>query len=832
MLLLVSSGQYPLSSDFLRQNQTWQLAPHLVHIGAMKLVSLFSLACLVTLRGVIASERAPASTAPDNKPELVVVAYSTYAPDDAMLWGSAQAHSSKTQEETKMVAVGQGIKLFDDPPRHTRGWMYRFRQVVKGIMAEYDARDRQDFLVVVGDAFDTYVTKSSNDNTMDLIKDRFLHDFGNSSIVFSSQIYCCNPWNLHEVGRAAWDEHYDAVGGPETIYKHLNAGMFMGYASAIIDMAHDLNVFETKYQRHETFDEILATKGASNIHMFDVDVDDDEWQLSIWYLKEKRKASPRATLDVHQHLFTTTGTFRAANRDGGFTVFSQEDFYSMIGTLPVDFEEDQLDDVTLCPYSFDSVSQSWMNTITQSHPLAFHFAGNEWVCACNIMTHDHFEGPNKFKDLCPKEAPFWYGHVNEGIKDISLSSDPNEYVFLKVVPKDETAAARELNGDSDDERRQLKKSRPGRSKKRPSPRSYGKPRQLSDYDDEKDNASEQRDDARQLKKWRPLRKQKRPTSGYGGMRLLKKGRPVLKKRPSSSGYGKPRLLSALNDEEDNASEESDDARQLKKGRPLRKQKRPASGYGGKRELKKGRPILIKKRPSPSGYGKPRQLSIYNDQEDNAGDDTRQLKKGRPLRKQKRPTSGYGGMRLLKKGRPVIIKKRPSSSGYGKPRQLSDYNDQEDNASEQIDDARQLKKGRPLRKQKRPTSGYGGMRLLKKGRPVLIKKRPSPSGYGKPRQLSDYNEEEDSVSENSDDARQLKKGRPLRKQKRPTSGYGSMRQLTKIHNDDEGSGDQGGNDDDSQSQEWHTVAQGTSGSGEELQSWSDKYDVVQYWYTDE
>jgi hypothetical protein len=252
-------------------------------------------------------------------------------------------------------------------------------------------------------------------------------------------------------------------------------------------------------------------------------------------------------------------------------------------------------------------------------------------------------------------------------------------------------------------------------------------------------------------------------------------------------------------------------------------------------LKKGRPILIKKRPSPSSYGKPRQLSDYNDQEDNASeerDDARQLKKGRPLRKQKPPTSGYGGMRLLKKGRPVIIKKRPSSSGYGKPRQLSDYNDQEDNASEQIDDARQLKKGRPLRKQKRPTSGYGGMRLLKKGRPVLIKKRPSPSGYGKPRQLSDYNEEEDSVSENSDDARQLKKGRPLRKQKRPTSGYGSMRQLTKIHNDDEGSGDQGGNDDDSQSQEWHTVAQGTSGSGEELQSWSDKYDVVQYWYTDE
>jgi hypothetical protein len=565
----------------------------------------FSIVCFALLCGLTGSVSAPSSSTnePENNPEMVIVAYSTYAPDDAMLWGSTSSHNSKQTEATKMVAVGQGIKLFDDPPENTRGWMYRFRQVVKGIMAEYDAREHQDFLVVVGDAFDTYITKSSSDNTVDLIKDRFLNDFVNSSIVFSSQIYCCNPWNLHDVGRAAWDEHYDAVGGPETIYKHLNAGMFMGYASAIIDMANDLSVFQTDYKRPEEFDKLLADKGASNVHMFDVDVDDDEWQLSIWYLKEQRKSHPRATLDVHQHLFTTTGTFRASHRDGGFLIFSQDDFYNMIGTLPEQFDKSRLDEVSFCPYSFDSVSQSWRNTITQRNPLVFHFAGNDWVCACNILTHDQFDKPNKFERQCPEEAPFWNGHIHEGVNDVSKSSDPREQIVLKIVPKEDTAVNRELHKD---ENRQKKKVRSNRNMQRPSKSGYGTPRLLIDDDKNEKNdhlSTGDGTDVRQLMNGRPSKagsarsghgktnSNEKPASGYGSVRQLRqlmKGRPSQAENPpAASGYGNP-------------------FRGYRGKRQLMKRGygKPSNEYRGKRQLMKRRPIQTISKLSPTGYGNP------------------------------------------------------------------------------------------------------------------------------------------------------------------------------------------------------------------------------------
>jgi hypothetical protein len=413
--------------------------------ATLSLLSLFALTSLWSAPTVVRLDLSPpparlglssstsastAPTAPD--PDLLVIAYSTDPTDQAMLWTSAQAHSSQdvqdSDNKTKMLATGLGVKLNIHEPQYNRGWMHRFRQVVTKIMAEYVARGGQDFLVLAGDASDAYVTKSEHNNTLSLIKNRFLHDF-NASIVFSSQIYCCNPWNLHEVGRAAWDEHYNAVGGPETLYKHLNAGLYIGYATAIIDMANDLNVFETEYKSSHTFN------GGANMHMFDIDVDDDEWQLSVWYLKEHRKRpnSPRAILDVHQHLFTTTGTQRGAFLRADFLVFSENEFYSMIGSLPATFNRSRLDEVNLCPYAFNTTTKTWMNTITHRHPLAFHFAGDEWICGCEIMGKDQFHSPHRYAVRCPQEAPFWYQHANQGIKD----ADPTMYHLLRVASEGE-----------------------------------------------------------------------------------------------------------------------------------------------------------------------------------------------------------------------------------------------------------------------------------------------------------------------------------------------------------------------------------------------------------
>jgi hypothetical protein len=426
----------------------------MIMVKMMKLLLVTSL-WAATAAALLDSSASVPSAASDL--DLVVLSYSTDPTDQAMLWTSADAHSGQDvqdSDKTKMVATGLGVKLYVDPPRHNRGWMYRFRQVVTKIMVEYAARGGQDFLVLSGDATDVYLTKSEHSNTLSLIKDRYLKEF-NETIVFSSQVYCCNPWNLRDVGGAAWDEHYDAVGGPETIYKHLNAGLYMGYATAIINMANELNVFETEYKSHEAFNEILATMGAANVHMFDVDVDDDEWQLSIWYLKEQKKhpASPRAVLDVHQNLFTTVATIRGSYRDGGYTVYSQNYFYSIIGALPKTFvKSSDLAEVTLCPYEYDKATETWINTITHSHPLLFHFAGSEWICACEIMNEDQFDKPNKFAEKCPQEAPFWYSHINQGIKEVSINPDPTAYLTINVDPHGEVSVHRKLASDGYDAR--------------------------------------------------------------------------------------------------------------------------------------------------------------------------------------------------------------------------------------------------------------------------------------------------------------------------------------------------------------------------------------------
>jgi hypothetical protein len=130
--------------------------------------------------------------------------------------------------------------------------------------------------------------------------------------------------------------------------------------------------------------------------MLDVDADDDEWQLSIWFIQEQCKARPRAVLDMHLRLFSTTCTFRAYHHGQQYTTFSQDYFFNTVGMLPSTFNQSSLEEMRLCPFSFDSVSQTWTHTMTNSHPLVFHFGGNEWLCACEMMETDHFDQPSKF----------------------------------------------------------------------------------------------------------------------------------------------------------------------------------------------------------------------------------------------------------------------------------------------------------------------------------------------------------------------------------------------------------------------------------------------------
>jgi len=135
-----------------------------------------------------------------------------------------------------------------------------------------------------------------------------------------------------------------------TFYKHLNAGLFIGYASAILDMAYEMQLhkpyhppeyYNDNNNFHNSDNKSKNTTTTTTTTMSDFRVDDDEWQLSVWFLneyhankKKNTKSAPRAILDVHQQLFATTGTFRASHRGDGFLLFSQTDFVQMFGPLP------------------------------------------------------------------------------------------------------------------------------------------------------------------------------------------------------------------------------------------------------------------------------------------------------------------------------------------------------------------------------------------------------------------------------------------------------------------------------------------------------------------
>jgi hypothetical protein len=181
-------------------------------------------------------------------PELVVVAYnSNHQPYETLVFASVKAHhDAGLGDSVQTINVGSGQDLWtvdENGIEIKRGWMFRLRLTMQAVIDEYHRRGKQDFIALVADASDVYITKSVGNNTLDLLKNRFLHDMDGSKIVFSAQIYCCNPWELRSIGRKDFDSLYAARGGPETIYKYLNAGLFMGYASAIIEMTHEIKLW-------------------------------------------------------------------------------------------------------------------------------------------------------------------------------------------------------------------------------------------------------------------------------------------------------------------------------------------------------------------------------------------------------------------------------------------------------------------------------------------------------------------------------------------------------------------------------------------------------------
>lgn len=191
--------------------------------------------------------------------------------------------------------------------------------------------------------------------------------------------------------------------------------------------------------------------------MRDIEVDDDEWQISAWYMEDQSKSQSLATLDFHQELFVITHPFRAQQRDGGWIVFSRQFFRNMFGSFPqtsVDLEE-----ITFCTYEYEPESKRWINLITGTSPLLFHFAGNDWLCACQVFQTEGYKNiNNKFREKCTQgNFDEWQHRVKEGIQDVSsrISTDPMEFIFLFDDANKSRLTLHNRDELTDDDRRRL-----------------------------------------------------------------------------------------------------------------------------------------------------------------------------------------------------------------------------------------------------------------------------------------------------------------------------------------------------------------------------------------
>jgi hypothetical protein len=210
---------------------------------------MYSISYLCCLLSLAYSAAAQHRNEKEPVEDIVVIAYNSYdAPLGTLIFSSIDANEKLATDgsDPNIQSIGSGSHLWtidEDGPELKRGWMFRLRLTMQQVKKEYERRHEQDFVVVIADAMDVYVTESLDHQTLRHLQERFESAFSDHKIVFSTQIYCCNPWELREFGRRDWDAHYDKMGDIPSMYKHLNAGTFMGYASALLEMANEMNLW-------------------------------------------------------------------------------------------------------------------------------------------------------------------------------------------------------------------------------------------------------------------------------------------------------------------------------------------------------------------------------------------------------------------------------------------------------------------------------------------------------------------------------------------------------------------------------------------------------------
>jgi len=197
----------------------------------------------------------------------------------------------------------------------------------------------------------------------------------------------------------------------------------------------------------------LNSEALNYLHMKDLDVDDDEWQLAAWYFEDQNKERPLAILDYHNELFGTSATYRTQQRDEGFIVFSRDHFSSMYGDMPE--ESFKVEDIPMFPYEYDRNTERWTNSFTNESPLVMHFPGNDWLSGCQVFRAEGFDNiPPKFRDNCEENHhEQWLERVEQALGYVAEADDPLEEVFLLNDEMESWIKARDGIMDEADQKR-------------------------------------------------------------------------------------------------------------------------------------------------------------------------------------------------------------------------------------------------------------------------------------------------------------------------------------------------------------------------------------------
>lgn len=215
---------------------------------------------------------------------------------------------------------------------------------------------------------------------------------------------------------------------------------------------------------------------ANKLGMFrmnDLPIDDDEWQIGGWFLRDQEKQNPLSKIDHHNDMFAITSVFRAREQDGDFVVFSRNHFRDMFGLFPQSLAQDLQELASICPFEYNKDSKKWTSTITGGNPLVFHFAGQEFLCACKILEAEGFPVDHVMGRKCQDGL---YNRIEGAMKYIAHGTNDHEQIVLhtsvhnnmeKDLPSDDDPCAgnngafgectRSLSGD----RRNLQAYNPG-----------------------------------------------------------------------------------------------------------------------------------------------------------------------------------------------------------------------------------------------------------------------------------------------------------------------------------------------------------------------------------